>query len=382
MSRLRKYFPRTYFAQRNLARARVRTLLAVLVVTAGVVAVGGLGIFGSSFEASQQQNLGDVANEVTVTAPSEKPTRAPLENPVPLDERRLKSINSIAGDSMVTVLRTRPATGRLGDSEVRSVTGVQNFNATYTVVAGELPTNWQNGVVISSQDASFLQLQVGSPVRVNGRLYRVVAVAGDIPGDVMLPMRLVEPGNETRYSKLVIHADDAVEASRIAGDLDTELNDGLDRKEEFQIDTREADAEAIQQQFTSTSQFLLGIGSISLVIAGVSITNVQLMSARERRREIGVLRAIGFSQLDILAIMLIETVIMGTIASLAGIVGSLGAGAIINTVLLGDPTAFQPDTTRSLVIAFVVGVLITLVAGIYPAWVASRERPVDALRDQ
>jgi putative ABC transport system permease protein len=80
--------------------------------------------------------------------------------------------------------------------------------------------------------------------------------------------------------------------------------------------------------------------------------------------------------------MLIETVIMGTVASLAGIVGSLAAGAIINTVLLGDPTAFQPDTTRSLVIAFVVGVLITLVAGIYPAWVASRERPVDALRDQ
>jgi putative ABC transport system permease protein len=381
VSWLRKYFPRTYFARRNLARARVRTLLAVLVVTAGVVAVGGLGIFGSSFEASQQQNLGDVANEVTVTAPSEKPTRAPLENPVSLDERRLESIRSIAGDSAVTVLRTRPATGRLGNSEIRSVTGVRNFNATYSVVAGELPTNWQNGVVIGSRDASFLQLRVGSPVRVDGRLYRVVAVAGDVPGDVMLPMRLVEPGNETRYSKVVVHADNAVEASRIAADLDTELNRGLERRAEFRIDAREADAEAIRRQFTSTNQFLLGIGSISLVIAGVSITNVQLMSARERRREIGVLRAIGFSQLDILAIMLIETVIMGTVASLVGIVGSLGAGAVINAVLLGDPTAFQPDTTRSLVIAFVVGVLVTLVAGLYPAWTASRERPVDALRD-
>lgn len=382
MSWLRKYFPRTYFARRNLTRARGRTLLAIVVVTAGVIAVGGLGIFGSSFEASQQRNLGDVANEIRVTAPSEKQSLGTIENPVPLDEQRVESIRSVAGDSPVTVLRTRSASGQLGNSEIRSVTGVRNFNPTYNVVAGELPENWQNGVVISSQDASFLQLQVGSPVRVNGRLYRVVAIAGEIPGDVMLPMRLVKPSNETRYSKLVIHAENAIEASHIATELDAELNQGLERQEEFQIDIREADAKAVQQQFTSTSQFLLGVGSISLVIAGVSITNVQLMSARERRREIGVLRAIGFSQLDILAIMLIETVIMGTIASLVGIVGSIGAGSVINILLLGDPAAFQPDTTRSLLIALVFGVLITLVAGIYPAWMASRERPVDALRDQ
>ena len=381
MSWFRKYFPRTYFARRNLTRARVRTVLAIAVVTAGVIAVGGLGIFGSSFEASQQQNLGDVANEVRVTAPSEKPVRVPPENQVPLDERRVETIESIAGDSPITLLRTRPASGRLGNSEVRSATGVRNFDATYDVVAGEIPTNWQNGVVISSQDASFLQIQVGSPVRVNGRLYRVIAIAGDIPSDVMLPMRLTEPGNKTLYSKLIIHADDAVEAGTIASELDAELNDGLSRQEQFAISTREEDAEAIQRQFTSTNRFLLGIGSISLLIAGISITNVQLMSARERRREIGVLRAVGFSRLDILLIMLIETVMIGTVAAFVGIVGSVLAGAGINAALLGDPTAFQRGTGRALLIAFVFGVMITLIAGIYPAWVAARERPVDALRD-
>lgn len=381
MSLLRKYFPRTYFARRNLARARIRTTLAILVVTVGVVTVGSLGIFGSSFEAAQQQNLGDVANEVEVTAPSEKALLGSVENPVPLGERRAERIESIAGDSEVTVLRTRPASGQVGDSAIRSVTGVRNFDATYSVVSGEIPENWQNGVVIGSQDASFLQVQVGSPVRVNGRLYRVIAVAGEIPSDVMLPMNLVEPTNKTRYSRMVIHAEDAVAAGRIASVLDGTLNEGLDKKTEFQIETRESDAEAIQQQFTSTNQFLLGVGGISLLIAGVSITNVQLMSARERRREIGVLRAVGFGQLDILAIMVIETIIMGTIAAVIGVLGTIGAGAIINGVLLGDPAAFHPDTAQNLTTAFVFGVVITLTAGIYPAWVASRERPVNALRD-
>ena len=70
---------------------------------------------------------------------------------------------------------------------------------------------------------------------------------------------------------------------------------------------------------------------------------------------------------------------MGLLAAAIGIGLTLGAGAVINNLLPGNPMAFQPDTLLYLGGAFGFGVLICVLAGISPAWKASRERPVDAL---
>jgi ABC-type transport system, involved in lipoprotein release, permease component len=70
---------------------------------------------------------------------------------------------------------------------------------------------------------------------------------------------------------------------------------------------------------------------------------------------------------------------MGLLAAGIGLGLTLGAGATVNSVLLGDPMAFQSDTLLYLGGAFGFGILICVLAGIYPAWKASRERPVEAL---
>ncbi len=389
MSLLRRYFPRTYLARRNLRRAKVRTALAILTVAIGVVAVGGLGIFGLAFEADQEETLGDLGNEVRVEAPDQFFS----EDDAPdLDERRLERIRDIAGDAEMTILReSEQEFGEPGDFSIPSYAlGVTNPEATYNVVEGEIPDDWNRGALVDEQTATFDELEVGDPVTVDGRLQRLIGIVEspegfsaleDTGGAALMPLDLVEPGDQP-YRGVIIYAEDAIEADEIASELETELNGPLrEDQDQFTVESTEEQAETIEQQFTSTNRFLLAVGSVSLFIAGISIANVQLMSARERRTEIGVLRAVGYGRLDILAIMLIEAVFMGLVAAVVGVGLTLGSGAVINEVLLDDPMAFQPDTELYLLGAFAFGVGVCVLAGTVPAWKASRERPADALRE-
>nr|WP_303651920.1 ABC transporter permease [Halovenus rubra] len=379
-------------AQRNLQRAKGRTALAVLTVAVGVLAVGGLGVFGLAFEENQTQNLGDIANQVRVEAPGQSSFAIGDGDPPELSEKRLNQIKRIAGNAETTVIRQvdrkRVQPGEKMTSPTR-VLGVTNPKATYNVVRGEIPENWESGVIIDTQSATIFELDIGDPITIDGRLQEVTAVV-EQPGGrfsvertsaaALVPLDLVR-STTNPYRGVVIHAKNSFAAGEIATELKSELNGPLSENEQtFEVSSRQDDIESIDQQFTSTNTFLLGVGTISLIIAGISIGNLQLMSARERREEIGVLRAVGYGRTDILAIILIEAVIMGLLAAICGVGLTVGAGMLINNLLLAAPLAFQPDTVIYLGVAFAFGVVICVLAGLYPAWRASRERPVEALR--
>jgi|APHM01.1.fsa_nt_gi ABC-type antimicrobial peptide transport system, permease component len=404
MSFLRRYFPRTYLARRNLYRAKTRTALAILTVAVAVVAVGGLGLFGLAFEADQQQNLGNLSTEFTVTGPGGQ--FGASDDAPSFDQQRLETVRNVVNEhgGDMTVFRAGERGRYTGEIPFRAK-GVENPKLVYgdLVQKGTIPDDWQTGAIISQEANEFKisqderPLKIGDPVTIGGKLQRVTAIAKSPTDDrgqieyfdgsyALLPIGLVTPeDNNQPYKGVIIDAPTAVEANEISKQLQNDLNGPLRNDQStqstFGIGSVEEEAEAIEQQFTSTARFLLAIGGISLIIAGISITNVQLMSARERRQEIGVLRAVGYKQLDVLAIMLIEAVFMGLLAATIGIGLTLGAGAAVNNAFLGDPMAFQPDTLLYLGGAFGFGVLICVLAGIYPAWKASRERPVEALEE-
>lgn len=389
MSLLRRYFPRTYVARRNLSRARVRTALAILTVVIGVVAVGGLGVFGLAFEADQQETLGDIGTEVRVEPPGGRFGFGADDQPE-LDDRRLDTVEEVAGERNLTVVRSSfPELEPDEEYTVpHAVKGVSNPEQVYNVTEGEIPDDWDRGALIDQTTANRGDLEVGEPVTVAGRLQRIIAIIDPPSGfsriestnsAAVLPLELVDPGGS--YDGVLIRTDDAREADEIAQQLEQRLNGPLRAdQEQFTVESQQEEAEAIEQQFTSTNRFLIAVGSISLLIAAISIANVQLMSARERREEIGVLRAVGYGRLDILAIMVLEAAFMGLLAATIGVGCTAAAGAVINDALLGDPMAFQAGTQTYLLGAFAFGVTICVVAGLYPAWKASREQPADALQ--
>ena len=143
---------------------------------------------------------------------------------------------------------------------------------------------------------------------------------------------------------------------------------------------------AVQQNvdsFLGTLQLgLLGIGSISLVVASVAILNVMLMSTVERRGEIGVLRAVGIRRGEVLRMILTEAAFLGVIGGILGVVVSAAIGIVIFEILIGSPLdAFNWHSARYLLYGMGFAVLASVLSGLYPAWKAANERPVEALRE-
>ena len=133
-----------------------------------------------------------------------------------------------------------------------------------------------------------------------------------------------------------------------------------------------------QEQRTKTifNVVLGAIASISLVVGGIGIMNIMLASVLERIREIGVRRAVGATQRDVLAQFLAEAVMI----SLAGGVAGILTGAALSAIIERAAGIHTLVSAVSVVVAFGVSVAVGLLFGIVPAWRAARQDPVVCLR--
>jgi len=378
---LGRRFPSLLMARRNIGRTKVRSVLAALGIVIGVIAIASLGMFGLSLRYQITQNLGDIGNQVQVSPA--QPEQGPVE---PLSEREVRQIEAVANpEATVTPLQTRftSVTFGPGESEDRVVTGIERPSELYTAREGTIPDPYRSGALIGSTLADEQDLDPGSTIVVNGSTYRIAAVLA--PGDgagfgspsdrVVLPPRAFA---SREYDQVTITEVSSTAANETAMAIRSRLND---RRERVSVSDFSSISEQIGSTFQALNAFLIGIGSISLLVAGVSILNVMLMSTVERREEIGVMRAVGFQKRDVLKIMLSEAVLLGVMGGLAGIGFSLLAGMAINHFLVGDFTlAFRPQNFLYIGLAFAFGVGTSLLSGLYPAWKAANERPVDALR--
>jgi putative ABC transport system permease protein len=116
--------------------------------------------------------------------------------------------------------------------------------------------------------------------------------------------------------------------------------------------------------------------AISVVVGGIVIMNIMLVSVMERTREIGVRKAIGARRRDILTQVLIESATLSTVGGAFGVAVGIGIAMLIAAVS-PMPAAVSPFWSA---VGVGLGLLVGIVAGVYPAWQASKLDPVDALR--
>ena len=149
-------------------------------------------------------------------------------------------------------------------------------------------------------------------------------------------------------------------------------------------------ADAVQSLLTSVFStiqlFLGGIAAISLLVAGIGIMNIMIVSLIERTREIGILKALGMKSRTVLTIFLGESVIIGLMGAITGIILGWILANVTATVLSsglfgGGNFAITPLLTPEVLIgALGFGVGVSVIFALYPAWRASKLKPVDALR--
>ncbi len=177
----------------------------------------------------------------------------------------------------------------------------------------------------------------------------------------------------------LVRTEPGYDVDEVADAAEKALND---RGSEISAVTYNDISEAIGTMTSTISAFLAGIAGISLLVGGVGVMNTMFTSVLERTKEIGVMKAVGAKNSHVLSIFLIESGLMGLVGGIVGTLLGLGLSALASSAIS------RFFDIKLIVVASPVLILITLlgsfgigaIAGLWPAWRASKLQVVDALR--
>ena len=239
----------------------------------------------------------------------------------------------------------------------------------------------------AANDVGITADMLGQTVKLNGQDFRLVGVLDDQAGFgtsgrvyVTLDSARKLFSQYPYVSSIVIQANtpEQVDALQVTADslLRERYGLGADTEARYTI-TNQASLIAAVSSITDTLGLLLtGIAAISLIVGGIGIMNIMLVSVRERTREIGVRRAIGAKQSNILTQFLIEAIVLSLAGGVIGLI--LGQIAAFFLAILGDWVfAIRLDTV---LLALGFSLLVGVVFGVWPARTAAKLEPIDALR--
>jgi putative ABC transport system permease protein len=189
-----------------------------------------------------------------------------------------------------------------------------------------------------------------------------------------------------RIDFIMVQIDAGEDINEVAENVERKLQKSRgvnDKTQDFTILTPEEVLEIFGVVLNIITGFLGGVAAISLVVGGIGITNTMYTSVVERTKEIGIMKAIGAQNKDILLIFLIESGLLGLVGGIIGVILGLGIAKTIEYIVVHqlDITLLQAATPVwlfgvCLAFAFLTGA----VSGSVPAWQASKVNTVDALR--
>lgn len=239
---------------------------------------------------------------------------------------------------------------------------------------------------------------VGQFVKLNQQWFQVVGVASpqlssqtevagvpsqDLNNVVYVPLKGALLRLEDSYSNvrdeidgIYLHMSDTADVPQVAQVLRAILNWSHHSAGDFSVIVP---AELLAEQRRTERLFnavMVAIASISLLVGGIGIMNIMLASILERTREIGVRRAVGARQFDIVRQFVVEATIISFVGGSLGIIFGIFMSRLI-AWLAGWSTIV---TSLSILLAFVVSISVGLIFGIYPAMKAARLDPVEAIR--
>jgi len=231
---------------------------------------------------------------------------------------------------------------------------------------------------------------LGESVQISNRTFRTTGVVnsssvlagGFLNNAIFIPIdvAMTELTGDDTLQEIDISVHNPDQINQTIEDVETLLRDlhGLEEGDEnnFQIQSAQDMLSTVQTITGLLTVMIVAISGISLVVGGVGVMNIMLVSVTERTKEIGLLKAIGAKEKDILTQFLIESVVMTLIGGIIGIV--LGTtGAFIVSSIANIPFVFS---IPAILAAVAVSTSVGIVFGLYPAKRAAQLSPIDALR--
>jgi putative ABC transport system permease protein len=228
---------------------------------------------------------------------------------------------------------------------------------------------------------------LGARIRVGGEPYRVIGVMQskgqmlgfDLDDTVYIPVeRALAMFDRDSLMEIDLLYDRAADSSTVA----ERVREMLQRRhgsEDFTITTQDQMLDVLGSVLDVLTAVVGALGGISLAVGGIGILTIMTIAVRERRREIGLLRALGAGRGQILTLFLLEAVLLALVGGILGLAVGAGGAWLIGALVPALPTETAWDFV---LIAEVIAVLIGLAAGVLPALRAAALDPVAALHEE
>ena len=360
-------------AKRNLRRHILRSTLALLGIIIGVMTISSLGILGGGLKEGIAGNFEGMANLVVLYPNPEEGYSYFTKK----DANMLKKLKCI-----VIPISLRTDVAYLKEKNKRtyaSIYGIKKDHIKYLNLDTKSKLT-DTTVYVDSFFADTHDIDVGDKILLKNISFRVEGIYNSSffvisQNSVLLSEKTFKRFYGNNYSMIVLYVKNKEDINKIKNETEKIMN-----KKEKRIITLSMDKilQSINDVMNKVSLFLMGIGGISLLVAGIGIGNVMLMSTVERTKEIGVMKSIGASKRDIIMLFLYESLILGVIGSVIGVLLSLGIGYLVVHYVLNSSITMESLIYLFLGVLFGVGT--SIIASLYPAYKAANLDPINALK--
>jgi putative ABC transport system permease protein len=382
-----------------------RSLLTLLGIAIGIMAIISLMGLGEGMQQAITGQLSSLSDVIIVSAGGDIYTMfTGGSSSEYFTDRDISDIERIQGISEVTTQLTGSAIAEYnGKSTIVSLTGMdpqvmQLQYADMGIESGDfIHEGDQNNIMVGyaiAHDTFDADISVGGRIKINGEKFFISGIfnkqgMSTVSSDTLILMTIRDFKSLTGQSNIsfiYLRVENVNDAESIASTVEDMINENHGRKDFASATTMTSVLETVQSIIGILQLVLVAIASIALVVASIGIMNTMLTSVMERTREIGIMKAIGATNKDIMSIFIIEGMLVSSIGGIFGIIlgvfGSQGLTLILNNMMMmgGSSNLAPVITITSVVLAVTVSLIVGVLSSLYPAWKAARMSPIEAVR--
>lgn len=383
-----------YFALavRNILHRKKRSWLTIIGILIGVMAVVALVSLGQSMQLAVNKQFEEFGyNVITIMPGTLRGFHPSFTATLELDISSLKGLEGVESVGALLYKSAYIQTGKLeGFLPVMGLSPEMVKIMLLETQSGRLfNPDEEDAAVLGSAVAQDLGLKVGDTFKIEDRPFRVVGIlkkGGNSRNDqgifIPLPVHWALTGETNKISIAMVRVKPNYDVDKVAEEIKQVLK-AQRGKEDFSVQTVEQIRKVVNQAIGILQAFLGGIAGISLLVGGIGVMNTMYTAVLERTREIGVLKAVGAKDRQVMWLFLIESGLMGLVGGAIGTL--LGVGLDVAAVLAAkrfiEADVLELGVSAWLVLgalafSFVVGAL----SGLFPARSAAKLKPVEALR--
>jgi putative ABC transport system permease protein len=325
-----------------------------------------------------------------------------------LTKRDMQTIVSVDNVEIVTgTVSGRGELYYLAETVTVSVTGVNpvtwNEVTTSTLASGRFLTAGDfNTILVGSRVANSMfkqPLVVNRQVTIEGVNFKIVGIlnesgssmmgGGGSDSGIIMPIEAARSTLDDvgidELDSIIVKVDDENLVDETMSSMDDALmlsRHVTNKTKDYSISSAVAMQETISATLESMTFFLTAIAAVSLLVGAVGIANTMFTTVLERTKQIGIMKAIGAKNRDIMTIFLMNSALVGLVGGAIGIAIGTAASMVVVLPMMGGRMAGGGNVVspQLMLLSLAIAVGIGILAGLIPAYRASKLKPVDALR--